>query len=153
MPLRSTDRVKKGRSTDAVLSKKHLYYTLMLFMSLCLDNGKQFRIQKYLGFLRHFLKENTYLVPIPHPQLHRVLQLYLLNFYLLRIQHQGYRKVMYSQRTKGRAVHTHLCLDQDPPRQFKTESALWVMAKLQLWLQNLSYIATPDVYTQMLLEK
>lgn len=30
------------------------------------------------------------------------------NFYLLRIQHQGYRKVMYNRRTKGRAVHTHL---------------------------------------------
>lgn len=72
------------------------------------------------------------------------------NFYLLRTQQQGYRKVMCGQRTKGRAVHTPLCLDQDAPRLFKTEFALPVVAKLQFWIQNLSYSSAPEVHTQML---
>lgn len=66
------------------LEKAPLLPTLMLFTSLCLDNGKQIRTQKYLGFLRHFFEQNTYMVPTPHPQLHSVLQLYLLQLLSLK---------------------------------------------------------------------
>lgn len=77
--IRSTDSL----DTDAVHSKKHLNYPHSCSSQVCAWNGKQLRIQKYLGFLRH-LKENMYLVPTPHPQLHSVLQLYLLELLSLK---------------------------------------------------------------------
>lgn len=149
--VRSTGRVKKCRNTDAIHSKKHLYYPHSCCSQVCAwTMGSRSGLRSTLDSWGTSLnKTHTW---YQHHTLNFTVCCSCIscNFYLLRTQQQGYRKVMCGQRTKGRAVHTSLCLDQYAPRLFKTEFALPVVAKLQFWIQNLSYSSAPEVHTQML---